>query len=186
MIPTSIMLTKYYNKCLHIRKWIIAGFDINQTNYSTAYDVSRRVLFERYRTDPTICLYIMISSPLKRESSSTNLNTVPAGISRLVEFAFVIFVWLKSFLIKVDYVIMRVRFLLSLIISNLIKQSTAFKSLLFYSLRILFLILSTLSRFSIISISSINKRTNTLFPTNRLRSESAAHRPNTLNTSLII
>ena len=102
------MPARYRNRCLHIRKWIIAGFDMNQANCLTAYDVSGRVLFERYRTDPTICLYIVISSLSRRESSSTDLSTIPAGIGRLVEFAFVMFVRLKSFLIKVDYVIVRV------------------------------------------------------------------------------
>jgi len=179
------MPARYRNRCLHIRKWIIAGFDMNQANCLTAYDVSGRVLFERYRTDPTICLYIVISSLSRRESSSTDLSTIPAGIGRLVEFAFVMFVRLKSFLIKVDYVIVRVWFLLSLVISNPIKQSTAFRSWPFYSLRIFFLILSTSSRLPIISISSTNKRTNTLLM-KRLGSESAAHRLNTLKASLTI
>ena len=95
---------------------------MNRANCLTAYDVLRRVLFERYRTDPTICLYKVISSLFNRNStSSTDLNTIPAKINRLVEFTFVIFVRLKSFFIKVDYVIVRVRLLLSLMISNLIK-----------------------------------------------------------------
>jgi hypothetical protein len=37
-----------------------------------------------------------------------------------------------------------------------------------------------------ISILLINRRTNTRFLINRLGSESAAHRPNTSNASLII
>jgi hypothetical protein len=128
-----------------------------------AYDVSGQVLFKRYKTNPTICLYIMISSPSRRESSSssTNLSTVPAGIGRLVEFAFVIFVRSKSFYINIDYIIIRVRFLLFLIISNPIKQLIGPRSLPFYSLRILFFILLTSSRFPIINILLINKRTNT-------------------------
>jgi len=148
--------------------------------------MSEQVLFERYRTDLTICLYIVISSPSNRNSSSsTDLSTVSTGISRLVEFAFVIFIWLKSFLIKVDCVIVRVRFLLFLVISNPIKHSTGLKSWPFYSFKILFLILSTSSRFFIINISSTNRRTNTLLM-KRLRSESAAYRLNTLKASLII
>jgi hypothetical protein len=85
-----------------------AGFNINQANCPTVYNVSGRVLFKRYKTDPTICLYTVISSPSRRESLSTNLSTVPARIGRLVEFASVIFVRSKSFLIKVNYVIIRV------------------------------------------------------------------------------
>ena len=138
-----------------------AGFNINQANCPTAYDVSGRVLFERYKTDPTICLYTVISSPSKRESSLTNLSTVPAGIGRLVEFAFVIFVRSKSFRINVDCVIIRVRFLLFLIISNPTKQLIGPRSLPFHSLRILFFILLISSRFPIISILSTNRRTNT-------------------------
>jgi hypothetical protein len=148
--------------------------------------MSKRVLFERYRTDPTICLYKVTSSPFNRNSSSsTNLSTISVEINRLVEFIFIIFIRLKSFLIKVDCLIVRVRFLLSFVISNLMKQLTAFKSWLFYSLRIFFLILSTSSRLSTINILSTNKRTNTLL-IKRLRSESTARRLNTLNTSLII
>jgi hypothetical protein len=147
-----------------------------------------RVLFKRYKTDLTIYLYIVISSPSRRESSSllTNLSTVPTRIERLVEFAFVIFVRSKSFYINIDCVIVRVRFLLFLMISNPIKQLIGPKSLPFYSLRILFFILLTSSRFLIISISSTNRRTNTRFPTNRLGSESAAHRLNISNASLTI
>jgi hypothetical protein len=163
-----------------------AGFDINRANCPMAYNMSRRVLFKRYKTDPTICLYTVISSPFRRESSSTDLSTVPAGIERLVEFAFVIFVRSKSFYINIDCVIVRVRFLLFLMISNLIKQLTGLRSLPFYSLRILFFILSTSSRFPIISILLINRRTNTRFPTNKLGSKSAAYRPNTSNASLTI
>jgi hypothetical protein len=165
---------------------MIAGFDINRANCPTAYDVSGRVLFKRYKTDPTICLYTVISSPSRRESLSTDLSTVPAGIGRLVEFVFVIFVRSKSFRINVDCVIVRVRFLLFLMISNPTKQLIGPRSLLFYSLRILFFILLTSSRFLIISISLTNRRTNTRFPTNRLGSESAARRPNTSNASLTI
>ena len=122
-----------------------------------------RVLFERYKTDPIICLYIVISSPSRRDSLSllTNLSTIPARIGRLVEFVFVIFIRSKSFYINIDYVIIRVRFLLFLVISNLTKQLIGPRSLPFYSLRILFFILSTLSRFPTISISLINRRTNT-------------------------
>jgi hypothetical protein len=163
-----------------------AGFNINRANCPTVYNILGRVLFKRYKTDPIICLYIVISLPSKRESSSTNLSTVPARIRRLVEFAFVIFIRSKSFCINVDYVIIRVRFLLFLMILNPIKQLIGPRSLPFYSLRILFFILLILSRFSIISISSTNKRTNTRFLTNRLGSKSAAHRPNILNTSLTI
>jgi hypothetical protein len=188
VIPTLIILAKYYNNCLHICKWMAAGFNINRANCPTAYDVSGRVLFERYKTNLTICLYTVISSPSKRDSSSlsTDLSTVPAGIGRLVEFAFVIFVRSKSFYINVDYVIIRVRFLLFLIILNLIKQLIGPRSLPFYSLRILFFILLTLLRFSIISILLTNKRTNTRFLTNRLGSKSAARRLNTSNTFLTI
>jgi len=71
-------------------------------------------------------------------------------------------------------------------ISNLIKQSTAFKSLLFYFLKILFLILSTLLRLFIISISLINKTTNTLFSINKLRSELIIYKLNILKAFLII
>ena len=87
-----------------------AGFDINRANCPTAYDVLGRVLFKRYKTDPTICLYTVISSPSRRDSSSssTDLSTVPAGIGRLVEFAFIIFVRSKSFYINIDCVIVRV------------------------------------------------------------------------------
>jgi hypothetical protein len=153
-----------------------------------AYNVSGRVLFERYKTNLIICLYTVILLPSRRDllSLSTNLSTVLAGIERLVEFAFVIFVRSKSFYINVDYVIIRVRFLLFLVISNLIKQLTGPRSLPFYSLRILFFILLTSSRFPIISILLTNKRTNTRFLTNRLGSKSAARRPNTLNASLTI
>jgi hypothetical protein len=146
------------------------------------------VLFKRYKTDPMICLYIVILSPSRRDSSSssTNLSTIPARIERLVEFTFIIFVRFKSFYINIDYVIIRVWFLLFLVISNLIKQLIGPRSLPFYSLRILFFILLILLRFSIISISLINRRTNTRFPTNRLGSESTTHRPNILNASLTI
>ena len=163
MIPTLIILAKYYNNCLHIYKWIAAGFDINRANCSIVYNMLGRVLFERYKTDPIICLYIVISSPSKRDSSSllTDLSTVPAGIKRLVEFAFVIFIRSKSFYINVDHVIIRVRFLLFFIILNLIKQSIGPRSLPFYSLRILFFILLMSSRFLIINILLINRRTNT-------------------------
>jgi hypothetical protein len=87
------------------------------------YNILGRVLFKRYKTDLMICLYIVILLPSKRESLllSTNLSTVPARIGRLVEFVFVIFIRFKSFYINVDYVIIRVRFLLFLVISNLIK-----------------------------------------------------------------
>ena len=163
-----------------------AGFNINRANCPTAYNMSERVLFKRYKTDPMICLYIVILSPSRRESSLTNLSTVPAGIGRLVEFAFVIFVRSKSFYINVDCVIVRVRFLLFLVISNLIKQLIGPRSLLFYSLRILFFILLMLSRFPIISILSTNRRTNTRFLINRLGFESAARRPNILNAFLTI
>jgi hypothetical protein len=128
----------------------------------------------------------VISLPSKRESSLTNLSTVPARIERLVEFVFVIFVRFKSFYINVDYVIIRVQFLLFLIILNPIKQLIGPRSLPFYFLRILFFILLTSSRFPIISILLTNKRTNTRFLINRLESKSAAHRPNILNTSLTI
>jgi hypothetical protein len=146
------------------------------------------VLFKRYKTDPMICLYIVILSPSRRDSSSssTNLSTIPARIERLVEFTFIIFVRFKSFYINIDYVIIRVWFLLFLMISNLIKQLIGPRSLPFYSLRILFFILLILSRFPIISILLTNRRTNTRFLTNRLGSKSAAYRPNTLNASLTI
>jgi hypothetical protein len=143
-------------------------------------------LFERYKTDPIIYLYMVISSPFKRESSLTDLSTVPARIGRLVEFAFVIFIRSKSFYINVDCVIIRVRFLLFLVISNPIKQLIGPRSLPFYSLRILFFILLMSSRFPIISISLTNKRINTWFLINRLGSESATRRPNMLNASLTI
>jgi hypothetical protein len=153
-----------------------------------AYNVLGRVLFERYKTNSMICLYIVILLPSKRDSSSllTNLSTIPAKIRRLVKFAFIIFIRSKSFYINIDYIIIRVRFLLFLMILNPIKQLIGPRSLPFYSLRILFFILLTSSRFPTISISLINKRTNTQFPTNRLGSKSAARRPNTLNASLII
>ena len=140
-----------------------AGFNINRANCPTAYDVSGRVLFKRYKTNLIIYLYIIILLPFRRESSSslTNLSTISTGIKRLVEFAFVIFIHSKSFYINIDYVIIRVRFLLFLVILNLIKQSIGPRSLPFYSLRILFFILLTSLRFSIISILLINKRTNT-------------------------
>ena len=165
-----------------------AGFDINRANCPMAYDVLGRVLFKRYKTDLIICLYMVILSPSRRDSSSllTDLSTVPVGIGRLVEFAFVIFVRSKSFCINIDCVIIRVRFLLFLVISNPIKQLIGPRSLPFYSLRILFFILLTLLRFLMISILLTNKRTNTRFLTNRLGSKSAAHRPNILNTSLTI
>jgi hypothetical protein len=144
------------------------------------------VLFKRYKTDLIICLYIVISSPYKRESLSTNLSTIPAGIRRLVEFAFIILVCSKSFYINIDYVIIRVCFLLFFVILNLIKQLIGPRSLPFYSLRILFFILLTLLHFPIISILLINRRTNTRFLTNKLEFKSAAYRPNILNTSLTI
>jgi hypothetical protein len=135
-----------------------------------------------------ICLYIVILLPSRRDSSSlsTNLSTIPAKIRRLVEFVFVIFVCSKSFCINIDCVIIRVRFLLFLIISNLIKQLIGPRSLPFYSLRILFFILLTSSCFLIISILLTNRRTNTRFLINRLGSESTAYKPNTLNASLTI
>jgi hypothetical protein len=165
-----------------------AGFDINQANCPTAYNVLGRVLFKRYKTDPIIYLYIMISSPSKRDSSSlsTNLSTIFARIGRLVKFVFVIFVRSKSFYINIDCVIIRVRFLLFLIISNPIKQLIGPRSLPFYSLRILFFILLILSRFPTISILLTNRRINTRFLINRLGFESAAYRLNISNTSLII
>jgi hypothetical protein len=128
-----------------------------------AYNVSGQVLFKRYKTDLIIFLYIVILLPSRRDSlsSSTNLSTVPARIERLVEFAFVIFIYSKSFYINIDCVIIRVRFLLFFIISNPIKQLTGPRSLPFYSLRILFFILLILSRFPIISILLTNRRTNT-------------------------
>jgi hypothetical protein len=99
-----------------------AGFNINRANCPMVYNVLRRVLFKRYKTNPTICLYIVILLPFKRKSSLlTDLNTVPVEIRRLVEFVFIIFIYFKSFYINVDYVIIRVRFLLFLVISNLIK-----------------------------------------------------------------
>jgi hypothetical protein len=120
-----------------------------------AYNILGRVLFERYKTNLMIYLYIVILLPSRRDSSSllTDLSTVPAGIGRLVKFVFVIFVRSKSFYINIDCVIIRVRFLLFLVISNLIKQLIGPRSLPFYSLRILFFILLILSRFPIISIS---------------------------------
>ena len=163
MIPTSIVPAKYHNNCLHICKWIIAGFDINQANCPIAYNILGRVLFERYKTDLIICLYIVISSPSRRDLSSlsTNLSTIPVRIRRLVEFVFVIFICSKSFYINIDCVIIRVRFLLFLVISNPIKQLIGPRSLPFYSLRILFFILLMSSRFPIISILLTNRRTNT-------------------------
>ena len=164
-----------------------AGFNINRANCPIVYNVLKRVLFKRYKTNLIICLYIVISLPFKRKSSLlTNLSTIPIKIKRLVEFVFVIFIRFKSFYINVDYVIIKVRFLLFLIISNLIKQLIGLRFLPFYSLRILFFILLILSRFLIISILLINKRTNTRFLTNRLGSKSAARRPNILNASLTI
>jgi hypothetical protein len=87
-----------------------AGFNINRANCPMAYNMSGRVLFERYKTDPTICLYIVILLPFKRDLSSllTNLSTIPARIKRLVEFVFVIFIHSKSFYINIDYIIIRV------------------------------------------------------------------------------
>jgi len=128
-----------------------------------AYNILGRVLFKRYKTNPIIYLYMVILSPSKRDSSSllTNLSTIPTRIGRLIEFAFVIFIRSKSFYINIDCVIIRVRFLLFLIISNLIKQLIGPRSLPFYSLRILFFILLISSRFPIISILSTNRRTNT-------------------------
>jgi hypothetical protein len=165
-----------------------AGFNINRANCPIAYNMLGRVLFKRYKTDPIIYLYTVISSPFRRESSSlsTDLSTIPAGIRRLVEFAFVIFVRSKSFRINIDYVIVRVQFLLFLVISNPIKQLIGPRSLPFYSLRILFFILLTSSRFPIINILLINKRTNTRFLTNRLGFKSTAYRLNILNASLTI
>jgi hypothetical protein len=163
-----------------------AGFNINQANCPIIYNILGRVLFKRYKTNPIICLYIIILLPFRRESSSTNLSTLPTKIRRLVEFVFFIFIYSKSFYINVDCVIIRVQFLLFLIILNLIKQLIGPRSLPFYSLRILFFILLTSSRFPIISILLTNRRTNTRFLTNRLGSKSAARRPNTLNTSLTI
>ena len=152
------------------------------------YSVLRRVLFERYKTNPIIYLYIVISSPSRRDSSSlsTDLSTIPTRIRRLVEFVFVIFIRSKSFYINIDYIIVRVRFLLFFIILNLIKQLTGLKSLPFYSLRILFFILLTSLHFLIISILLTNKRTNTRFLINRLGFKSTAYRPNILNTFLTI
>jgi hypothetical protein len=182
------MPAKYHNNYLHICKWIVAGFNINQANCPIAYNMSGRVLFKRYKTNPTICLYTVISSPSRRDSSSssTNLSTIPARIGRLVKFAFVIFIHSKSFHINIDCVIVRVRFLLFLMISNLIKQLIGPRSLPFHSLRILFFILLTSSRFPIISILLMNRRTNTRFLINRLGSKSAARRLNMSNASLII
>ena len=150
------------------------------------YNMSGRVLFERYKTDSTIYLYIVILLPSKRDSSSTDLSTIPTGIGRLVEFVVVIFIRSKSFYINVDHVIIRVRFLLFFIILNPIKQLIGPRSLPFYSLRILFFILLILLRFPIISILLINRRTNTRFLINRLEFKSIAYRPNTLNASLTI
>ena len=150
------------------------------------YDVLGRVLFKRYKTDSTICLYIIILSPSRRQSSSTDLSTVSARIKRLVEFVFVIFIRSKSFCINIDCVIVRVRFLLFLIISNPIKQLTGPRSLPFYSLRILFFILLILSRFLIISILLINKRINILFLINKFKSESVTYKLNILKASLTI
>jgi hypothetical protein len=146
------------------------------------------VLFERYKTNPIIYLYIVILLPFKRDSSSllTNLSTIPIRIERLVEFVFVIFIYSKSFYINIDCVIIRVRFLLFLVILNPIKQLIGPRSLPFYSLRILFFILLILSRFLIISILLINKRTNTRFLINRLGFKSITRRPNILNASLTI
>ena len=144
-------------------------------------------MFKRYKTDLTIYLYIVILLPFKRKSSLlTNLNIIPIKINRLIKFAFIIFIRSKSFYINIDYIIIRVLFLLFLIFSNLIKQSIGPRSLPFYSLRILFFILLTSLRFLIINILLINKRTNTRFLINKLESKSAAYRPNTLNTSLTI
>jgi hypothetical protein len=150
--------------------------------------VLRQVLFERYKTNPIIYLYIVILLPFKRDSSSllTNLSTIPIRIERLVEFVFVIFIYSKSFYINIDCVIIRVRFLLFLVILNPIKQLIGPRSLPFYSLRILFFILLILSRFLIISILLINKRTNTRFLINRLGFKSITRRPNILNASLTI
>jgi hypothetical protein len=163
-----------------------AGFNINRANCPIVYNILGQVLFKRYKTNPTIYLYIVILLPSRRELLLTNLSTIPTRIERLVEFVFVIFIRSKSFYINIDCVIIRVQFLLFLIILNPIKQLIGPRSLLFYSLRILFFILLTLSRFSIISILSINKRINTRFLINRLESESIAYRPNILNTSLTI
>ena len=165
-----------------------AGFNINRANCPTAYNMLGRVLFKRYKTDPIICLYIVILLPSKRDLSSSliNLSTVPTRIERLVEFVFVIFVRSKSFYINIDYVIVRVRFLLFLVISNLIKQLIGLRSLPFYSLRILFFILLTLLCFLIISILLTNRRTNTRFLINKLGSKSITYRPNILNAFLTI
>ena len=129
-----------------------ADFNINQANCPMVYNILGRVLFKRYKTNLMICLYIVISLPFRRESllSLTNLSTVFIRIKRLVEFVFVIFIYSKSFCINIDYVIIRVWFLLFLIISNPIKQLIGPRSLPFYSLRILFFILLILSCFLII------------------------------------
>jgi hypothetical protein len=163
-----------------------SGFNINRANCPIVYNVLGRVLFKRYKTDLIICLYIIISLPFKRESLLTDLSTIPIKIKRLIEFAFIIFIYSKSFYINIDCVIIRVRFLLFLIISNLIKQLIGPKSLPFYFLRILFFILLILLRFLIINILSINKRTNTRFLINRLEFKSITYRPNILNAFLTI
>jgi hypothetical protein len=121
------------------------------------------VLFKRYKINLIIYLYIIISLLFKRDLLllSTNLNIILIKIKRLIKFVFIIFIYFKSFYIKVDYIIIRVRFLLFLIISNLIKQLIGLKFLLFYSLRILFFILLISSCFFIINILLINKRINT-------------------------
>ena len=138
------------------------SFNINRVNCLIIYNVLGRVLFKRYKTNLMIYLYIVILLPFKRKSSLlTNLNIIPIKINRLIKFAFIIFIRSKSFYINIDYIIIRVWFLLFLIILNLIKQLIGLRSLPFYSLRILFFILLTLLRFPIINILLINKRINT-------------------------
>jgi hypothetical protein len=87
-----------------------AGFNINRANCPMVYDILGRVLFERYKTNPTIYLYIIISLPSRRESSLLliNLSTIPTRIERLIKFVFVIFIRSKSFCINIDCVIIRV------------------------------------------------------------------------------
>ena len=100
-----------------------AGFNINQANCPIIYNILRQVLFKRYKTDLIIYLYIIILLSSKRDSLSLliNLSTIPIKIKRLVEFVFIIFIYSKSFYINIDYIIIRVRFLLFLVILNLIK-----------------------------------------------------------------
>jgi hypothetical protein len=83
------------------------SFNINRVNCLIIYNVLRRVLFKRYKTNLIIYLYIIILLPFKRDSSSLliDLSIILIKIKRLVEFVFVIFIRSKSFYINIDYII---------------------------------------------------------------------------------